>query len=89
MLRTVWLINSLTALGYWLREHPTNRKLELALRGAFLPAYYGNMSTKYLSVWIQLVEVASGFEPVANLSAFNGNNIMLAMVSAALFIEIN
>jgi hypothetical protein len=60
-----------------------NRKLELALRGAFLPPYYGNMSDKYLSVWIQLVEVAPGFQPVANLSAFKGNNIVFAMVSAA------
>jgi hypothetical protein len=55
--------------------------LELALRGAFLPAYYANMSTNYLSVWIQLVEVAPGFQPVANLSAFNENNIIFIMVS--------
>ncbi|PNF30980.1 P protein [Cryptotermes secundus] len=65
--------------SYWLREHPTNRMLELALRGAFLPAYYANMSTNYLSVWIQLVEVAPGFQPVANLSAFNENSIISIM----------
>jgi hypothetical protein len=56
--------------------------LELALRGAFLPAYYANMSTNYLSVWIQLVEVTPGFQPVANLSAFNKNNIIFIMVSS-------
>jgi hypothetical protein len=55
--------------------------LELALRGAFLPPYYANMSTNYLSVWIQLVEVAPGFQPVANLSAFNEKNIIFIMVS--------
>jgi hypothetical protein len=61
----------------------------VALRGAFLPAYYGNMSTKYLSVWIQLVEVPPGFQPVANLSAFNGNSILFTMVSAGLFIDVD
>jgi hypothetical protein len=55
--------------------------LELGLRGAFLPADYANMSTNYLSVWIQLVEVSPGFQPLANLSAFNENNIIFIMVS--------
>jgi hypothetical protein len=89
MLLKVSLMKTLTTSGYWMTEHPTNRKLELALRGAFLPTYYGKLSTKYLSVWIQLVEIASGFKPVANLSAFRGNNIIFAMVSTNLFTEIN
>jgi hypothetical protein len=58
--------------------------MELALRGAFLPPYYANMSKNYLSVWIQLVEVAPGFKPVANLTAFSSNNIVFVMVSAGL-----
>jgi hypothetical protein len=65
-------------------EPPTNKKLELALRGAFLPPYYKNMSKNYLSVWVQLVEVAPGFKPVANLTAFSSNSIIFAMVSAGL-----
>ena len=75
---------SLTNSGYWLREHPTNRKLELALRGAFLPPYYANMSKNHLSVWIQLVEVTPGFKPVANLTVFSSKNIIFVMVSAGL-----
>ena len=63
-------------------DHPTNRKLELALRGAFLPPYYANMSKNYLSVWIQLVEVTPGFKPVANLTAFSSKSIIFVMVSA-------
>jgi hypothetical protein len=65
-------------------DHPTNRKLELALRGAFLPPYYANLSKNYLSVWIQLVEVTPGFKPVANLTAFSPNSIIFVMVSAGL-----
>jgi hypothetical protein len=67
--------------GYWLREHPSHRMLELTLRGAFLPADYANMSTNHLSVWIQLVEVSPGFQPFVNLSAFKENNVIFFMVS--------
>jgi len=65
-------------------DRPTNRKLELALRGAFLPSYYANMSKNYLSVWIQLVEVTPGFKPVANLTAFSSDSIIFVMVSVGL-----
>jgi hypothetical protein len=56
--------------------------LERALRRAFLPVYYANMSTNYLSAGMQLVEGSPGFQPVANSSAFNENNIIFIMVSA-------
>jgi len=65
-------------------DHPTTRKMELALRGAFLPPYYANMSNNYLSVWIQLVEVTPGFKPVANLTAFSSDSIIFVMVSVVL-----
>ncbi|XP_069685556.1 P protein isoform X2 [Periplaneta americana] len=65
--------------SFWIREHPTSPKLELALRGSFLPAYYGNLSSKYLSVWVQLVKFSPDFEPIANSSAFIGKNIVFAV----------
>ncbi|KAJ9580769.1 hypothetical protein L9F63_024053, partial [Diploptera punctata] len=52
--------------------------IETDLRGPFLPKEYGNLSDKFLSVWLQSVNVTPEFKSVANLSAFMSSDVISA-----------
>lgn len=42
--------------SYWIMQHPDVRRINVELEGAILPHYYGNMSHRWLTVWIELVK---------------------------------
>ncbi|KAJ8958445.1 hypothetical protein NQ318_002232 [Aromia moschata] len=41
--------------GYTIFKEPLTNKIRIVLEGAFLPPYYGNLSTDWMCVWVQNV----------------------------------
>lgn len=56
---------------YWILNHPSMRQISVDVEGAFLPNYYGNLSSRYLYVWLELVQTRSP----ANHSNMDSGNI--------------
>lgn len=57
--------------SYWILQHPSMRQISVDVEGALLPDYYGNLSSRYLFVWLELVQTRSP----ANHSNMDSGNI--------------
>ncbi|XP_066999019.2 P protein [Anabrus simplex] len=62
--------------SYWILELPTKNQISLTIQGALLPSYYSNMTTKHLTVWVEVLEYRHHHQLVHNLSSFRESNIL-------------
>lgn len=53
--------------GYLISEYPIQKQVSLRIEGALLPPYYGNLSTNWMSVYIQEVVIKRNPENISDL----------------------
>ncbi|XP_054286701.1 P protein-like [Macrosteles quadrilineatus] len=54
--------------SYWILQSPTMRQIKVDLEGAILPTYYGNLTTKFMRVWVDLIQTRI---PRSNITQHN------------------
>ncbi|XP_018563114.1 P protein [Anoplophora glabripennis] len=65
--------------SYIIFKKPQNSKLKVVLEGALLPPYYSNLSTDWLSVWVQLMVIKQ--KPLNPSSIKSSDVVLLQNVS--------
>lgn len=67
--------------GYLISEYPIQKQVSLRIEGALLPPYYGNLSTNWMSVYIQEVVIKRNPENISDLQV---DDILYVKVSCSM-----